>query len=133
MAKLTIVRGLPGSGKSTFIKNFTALKIDRDDFFTRDGIYEWSHREADWIYPLIDSFITIIMATMKCDIVVCDVFPTMSSYSALVSAAEKYQYDLIINKVVKDDPQSIHDVDPDDLAEMINTWEDDPREVVVHG
>lgn len=42
MAKLTIIRGVPGSGKSTYAKkNFNCLILEQDMFHERDGKYQW--------------------------------------------------------------------------------------------
>lgn len=39
---LTLVRGLPGSGKSTFVKrNFSCLHLENDMFHMHDGKYEF--------------------------------------------------------------------------------------------
>lgn len=55
--KLTIVRGHPGSGKTTFAENLVQensnLKhFENDQFFTKNGVYEFDitrHQEAkDW-------------------------------------------------------------------------------------
>ena len=46
--KLTIVRGVPGSGKSTFVKNnFSCLHLENDMYFQRDDSYRWDSREMD--------------------------------------------------------------------------------------
>lgn len=44
MATLHIVRGIPGSGKSTFAKKAFngALLLENDMWFVRDGKYKWS-------------------------------------------------------------------------------------------
>jgi predicted kinase len=40
MKKLIIIRGLPGSGKSSFAALFHgAVRYEADDYFTQDGIY----------------------------------------------------------------------------------------------
>ena len=51
MSKLYILRGIPGSGKSTYGKKivdsahdagFSAIKFEADDFFMKDGKYNWN-------------------------------------------------------------------------------------------
>jgi predicted kinase len=51
---LTIVRGLPGSGKSTYAKTLNGIVLSADDFwFDEDGIYKYTVRHArnahEWI------------------------------------------------------------------------------------
>lgn len=37
--KLTLIRGLPGSGKSTLAKKLSAIHLEADMFFIKQGIY----------------------------------------------------------------------------------------------
>lgn len=39
LGNLTIVRGLPGSGKTTFAKSLGILHFEADMYFMKDGIY----------------------------------------------------------------------------------------------
>lgn len=41
MSKLIIVRGLPGSGKSTVAKGFPYFHVEADMFFMKDGSYQF--------------------------------------------------------------------------------------------
>lgn len=46
--KLTIIRGVPGSGKSTFAKErYNCLILENDMFHIRDGEYRWSKSKMD--------------------------------------------------------------------------------------
>lgn len=41
--KLTLIRGLPGSGKSTYAKtHFSCLHLENDMFHINDGSYDWT-------------------------------------------------------------------------------------------
>jgi tRNA uridine 5-carbamoylmethylation protein Kti12 len=47
--RLVIVRGLPGSGKTTFAHTLTDSVFEADDYFMQDGIYQFDRehlREA---------------------------------------------------------------------------------------
>lgn len=45
MKKLVLVRGLPGSGKSTKAKSLGGKHIEADTYFIRDGVYQFNDRE----------------------------------------------------------------------------------------
>lgn len=47
-----IIRGLPGSGKSTFAKTFGCFHVEADMFFVRDGEYKWLNtgENHDWCF-----------------------------------------------------------------------------------
>lgn len=38
---LTICRGIPGSGKSTFAKTLGGIHVEADQYFMEDGVYKW--------------------------------------------------------------------------------------------
>ena len=38
---LTLIRGLPGSGKSTMAKGMPGIHIEADQYFVRDGVYSF--------------------------------------------------------------------------------------------
>jgi predicted kinase len=42
MSKVTIVRGISGSGKSTYAKSLGILHLESDMFFMQNGKYNWS-------------------------------------------------------------------------------------------
>lgn len=62
--RLQIVRGLPGSGKTTFAAKHWPhlLRIELDMFCTRGGVYEWNvERDAQgraWVSKQIDNVVS---------------------------------------------------------------------------
>lgn len=40
--KLFLIRGVSGSGKTKFGKSISEVVISADDFFMKNGVYEWS-------------------------------------------------------------------------------------------
>lgn len=50
--ELIIMRGLPGSGKTTLAKTFGGIIFSTDDFFIKDGVYQFDPKEItlahDW-------------------------------------------------------------------------------------
>ena len=41
MKQLILLRGLPGSGKSTFAKSLGGIHIEADQYFMQDGEYKF--------------------------------------------------------------------------------------------
>ena len=54
---LTIVRGLPGSGKSTYAKKIGCVHFEADMFHFVDGVYRWSGDRVKqahaWCYDMV--------------------------------------------------------------------------------
>ena len=52
MIKLTIIRGVAGSGKSTEAENHIGTLVEADMFFIKDGVYDWYpegiHKAHKW-------------------------------------------------------------------------------------
>lgn len=44
MKKLILMRGLPGSGKSSLAQSLDGLVLSTDDFFTKKGVYKFNIR-----------------------------------------------------------------------------------------
>jgi predicted kinase len=41
MKELFLLRGLPGSGKSTLAKSLGGIRIEADQYFMEDGVYNF--------------------------------------------------------------------------------------------
>lgn len=51
--KLTLIRGLPGSGKTTLAKQLGVLHVEADMYFMRDGRYQFEDGKApSWVSVL---------------------------------------------------------------------------------
>lgn len=81
---VTLIRGLPGSGKSTRAKELNCLHLESDFYFQRDGRYAWNeHSEEfaqDWSFELLLQ----ITRTTACDLVVANVFPTFKDMERFI-------------------------------------------------
>ena len=69
--KLTIIRGLPGSGKSTYAKkNYNCLILEQDMFFIRNGQYCYNansiRRAVEWCKSMCEHALQLGMDVCPC-------------------------------------------------------------------
>ena len=119
---LILVRGISGSGKTTFVEEFienVSLSIATDDFFVLDGMYTFDHSYlAEYHQRCIES----VMSEMEspstegyCNIVVHNTFTKEWEMQPYLDLAEKYGYNIYtIITENRHKSESIHDV-PEDV------------------
>lgn len=75
MNRLVIVRGVPGTGKSTYAKTLGMVHFEADMFFVRNGKYEWDRRGLGrahtWCEEMVERSLRAGM-----DVVVSNTFTT---------------------------------------------------------
>ena len=129
MKTLYIVRGIPGSGKSTFAKSIGGIHIEADQFFMENGKYNFDITKI----KLAHKYCQIqTEAWMKTDgaqvnndkIVVSNTFTQEWEMEPYFKLAEKYGYrtfSLIVEN--RHGGVNVHDVPEDKLELMKNRFE----------
>ena len=88
--KLVIIRGVPGSGKSTRAAEFVKLgyaHFENDQFLMRNGVYDWTpERLAAAISACFNAVKNALQDGQS--VVVSNCFITHKSYSAFIKLAE---------------------------------------------
>lgn len=129
MSKIILVRGLPGSGKSTYAKKLNCLHVEADMFFVKDGEYnfqpgliasahEWCQKAAfnamDW----------------DMDVVVTNTFTQLWEMQPYLDMAAELDADVQVIKLTTQFG-SVHGVPETALKAMMDRWEDYPGEEIV--
>jgi len=140
---LVLVRGLPGSGKSTFASNlegiladvyyFDVMHIEADMYFVRpDGCYDFNYKflgkAHDWCFNKAVGFIhkvgDLLYPEPEC-VIVSNTFTQEKYMQKYISAFDEKlegKFNLYIIEC-KGDHGSIHDVPSDVVEGMKNKWE----------
>lgn len=123
MKTLYIVRGLPGSGKSTWVRTQLHIKpFEADDFFMRDGAY---HYIADMVPRAHDFCKRRCENAMKDGqeiIAVANTFVRKWEYSKYLELAEKYGYTVVIH-ICRGNYKNVHNVPDDVITRMRERFE----------
>jgi len=129
MKTLYIVRGLPGSGKSTFAKSIGGIHIEADQFFMENGKYNFDITKIKLAHKYCQNQTE---AWMKTDgtqvnndkIVVSNTFTQEWEMEPYFKLAEKYGY-RTFSLIVENRHGGVneHDVPEDKLELMKNRFE----------
>ena len=126
-----ILRGLPGSGKSTYAKklvNAGYLHYENDQYFIHDGKYEFDQKKAkdaaNWCYS---QFMKALRA--KKNVVISNVFVTRKAVDRYVDIAKTFGADVEVRRF-NGDFGNVHDVPANVYASMKRAFQDYPGEKV---
>lgn len=128
---LFIVRGLPGSGKTTFVKNFLkgVFHIENDMFHMKGLKYEWS---ADGQKKAIDFCSDFVEYAMEHEIVcaVSNTFTRKRFVDYYVDMAKRYGYTVFVFRCMGEF-NNVHSVPYETIKSMSDGFEDYEGEIFV--
>ena len=139
---VTILRGLPGSGKSTYAKNHHngAVICSADSFFVDEqGIYHFQKlRIGDAHEHCLNQFIAAVLVG-ESDVVVDNTNTCQWEYEKYILLGKKYGYTVKIVRMHADAShldslveRNVHNVNKRTMRQMLDRFEDDTREHIVH-
>lgn len=126
--KLRIIRGIPGSGKSTFAKSFGCLHVENDMFRMRDGGYCFDGRSKG----VKNNCLRFVEEALRLGIDVCvsNVFWNYDGVNQYVELGKFYGADVEVYKIVGNH-KNLHNVPDHVVKGFQNKWEDFRGEKVV--
>lgn len=91
---LFIIRGMPGSGKTTLAKLIADAVYSADDFFTHNGVYEFEPHKLpeahEWCRCIVhESLVLALGGNHRKKIAVANTFSQLWEFSAYVEMTEK--------------------------------------------
>lgn len=124
MKKLIIIRGLPGSGKTTFAHSLTTAVFEADDFFTQpDGSYQF---DRDKLKEAHQQCQMRVFRAMQSEVPIIAVSNTavkrweMKVYKAMAVAFEYEVTEITMSQSLR---PNIHGVPEEVIQRMKLTWE----------
>lgn len=127
--RLILVRGLPGSGKSTYAKSLNIFHVEIDMFCMIDSKYQWDATQGR---RRIELCFTAAQYALQAgvDVVVSNTFARKRDIEPYVRLAREFNATLSVC-LATGGHRSIHPVPEETITRLRESWEDIPFETRV--
>lgn len=129
-SKITIIRGLPGSGKSLLARKLAAerniIHIEPDMLCTAAGEYLYSEEHYLHCTAVAESLLYDIVFHTGADVIFCDVLPTIADVRrVLENVPNDYEVEVIDLEITPEESikRNRHAVRVEDINRMAAAWE----------
>lgn len=127
MAKLTLIRGIPGTGKSTYArKHYRCLHLEADMFWERDETYQFDKERLTEAHKWLQSTVEAVML-LGLDLVVTGTFHKFEYLEPYLQMAEQFGY-TTETITLYTQYGNTHGVPPEQLEKFASEWEVLPGE-----
>ena len=120
--KLTIIRGLPGSGKSTMAKDMGAFHVEADMYHFENGEYKFKAENKYYAHRWCKKAVAFALSN-GLDVVVSNTFTTMEEIEPYLNCASAYAANVEIIRMTSN-YGNIHNVPTYVLEQMEARFED---------
>lgn len=124
---LSIIRGLPGSGKSTFARDHFpgVFHVENDMFHVTDGKYMFDQKKCQRVFGTVLSMVEMTLR-LGADVTVSNVFMKLSSISRFVVLAREIGANVEIYQMAGQNFGDVHWVPSNVKASMERGFADIP-------
>lgn len=131
---LILVRGFPGSGKSTLIRGLFRgiLHLESDMYFMKEGVYLFSREFLPTSHGLCSNMAKDALKFTGCDVVVSNTFTQLWEMGAYIEMADELEIAHHVFNVTCDTPVSGHNVPDHVIQKMHDRWEPYPSEITIN-
>src|SRR5574337_327661 len=118
MRQVIIMRGVPGSGKSTHAQKLGGTIVSADNWFMKNGSYQFDASQLGQAHGACQRAFTEALQRGVELVVVDNTNIKVRDMKFYVDNAKKFNYDWRIVEVVASNPQNVHGVPAEKVAQM---------------
>jgi predicted ABC-type ATPase len=133
---LWIIRGLPGTGKSTQADRLVleldgeVTTLEADMWFMRNGEYIFDASALGSAHKFCQLSAEYAMRSNEDHVIISNTFTTMKEMKPYLQLAKTYNYQVRVRKCIGEF-KSIHNVPEETIAKMKDRWQDYDGEMVI--